>query len=72
MTKTQHIVALEIGSSKIVGAIAEKTPSGYVQVNHLEVEKLINSVRHGCVQNVENLRTVPVPLLPSWRQCILQ
>jgi cell division protein FtsA len=56
MTKTQHIVALEIGSSKIVGAIAEKTPSGYVQVNHLEVEKLINSVRHGCVQNVENTK----------------
>ena len=56
MTKTQYIVALEIGSSKIVGAIAEKSPSGYVQVNHLEVEKLINSVRHGCVQNVENTK----------------
>ena len=56
MTKTQYIVALEIGSSKIVGAIAEKSPSGYIQVNHLEVEKLINSVRHGCVQNVENTK----------------
>ena len=56
MTKTQYIVALEIGSSKIVGAIAEKTPSGYVQINHLEMEKLINSVRHGCVQNVENTK----------------
>lgn len=56
MTKTQYIVALEIGSSKIVGAIAEKSPSGYIQVNHLEVEKLINSVRHGCIQNVENTK----------------
>ena len=56
MAKTQYIVALEIGSSKIVGAIAEKSPSGYVQVNHLEVEKLINSVRHGVVQNVENTK----------------
>ena len=56
MTKTQYIVALEIGSSKIVGAIAEKNLSGYVQVNHLEVEKLINSVRYGCVQNVENTK----------------
>ncbi len=56
MTKTQYIVALEIGSSKIVGAIAEKLPSGYVQVNHLEMEKLVNSVRHGCVQNVENTK----------------
>ena len=56
MTKTQYIAALEIGSSKIVGAIAEKSPSGYVQINHLEVEKLVNSVRHGCVQNVENTK----------------
>lgn len=56
MTKTQYIVALEIGSSKIVGAIAEKNLSGYVQINHLEVEKLINSVRYGCVQNVENTK----------------
>lgn len=56
MSKSQYIVALEIGSSKIVGAIAEKTPTGYVQVNHLEVEKVINSVRHGCVQNVENTK----------------
>ena len=56
MSKSQYIAALEIGSSKIVGAIAEKTNAGYVQVNHLEVEKLINSVRHGCVQNVENTK----------------
>ncbi len=56
MSKSQYIAALEIGSSKIVGAIAEKTTAGYVQINHLEVEKLINSVRHGCVQNVENTK----------------
>lgn len=56
MSKSQYIAALEIGSSKIVGAIAEKTISGYVQINDLEVEKLTNSVRHGCVQNVENTK----------------
>jgi len=56
MSKSQYIAALEIGSSKIVGAIAEKTNAGYVQINHLEVEKLTNSVRHGCVQNVENTK----------------
>jgi len=56
MAKTQYIAALEIGSSKIVGAVAEKSPSGYVQINHLEVEKLVNSVRHGCIQNVENTK----------------
>ena len=56
MSNSQYIAALEIGSSKIVGAIAEKTVSGYVQINHLEVEKLVNSVRHGCIQNVENTK----------------
>lgn len=50
MSKSQYIAALEIGSSKIVGAIAEKTNAGYVQINHLEVEKLTNSVRHGCAK----------------------
>ena len=56
MSKSQYIAALEIGSSKIVGAIAEKNNNGYVEVMHLEVEKLVNSVRHGCVQNVENTK----------------
>lgn len=58
MEKTQYVVALEIGSSKIVGAIAEKTPTGYVSVNHLEEEPLSNCVRYGCVQNVENTKNV--------------
>ena len=56
MSKSQYIAALEIGSSKIVGAIAEKNNNGYVEIKHLEVEKLVNSVRHGCVQNVENTK----------------
>lgn len=56
MEKTQYIVALEIGSSKIVGAIAEKSPTGYVSVNHLEEQKLSNCVRYGCIQNVENTK----------------
>jgi hypothetical protein len=58
MEKTQYIVALEIGSSKIVGAIAEKTPTGHVNVSHLEEEPLSNCVRYGCVQNVENTKNV--------------
>lgn len=56
MEKTQYIVALEIGSSKIVGAIAEKSPTGYVSVNRLEEQKLSNCVRYGCIQNVENTK----------------
>ena len=56
MENTQYIVALEIGSSKIVGAIAEKSPSGYVQVIHLEEERLSNYVRYGSIVNVENVK----------------
>lgn len=56
MEKNQYIVALEIGSSKIVGAVADKSSSGYVTVRLLEEERFINSVRHGEVKNVENIK----------------
>ena len=56
MEKNQYIVALEIGSSKIVGAIAEKTSAGYLSVRHLQEERHLNSVRYGIVQNVENIK----------------
>jgi len=57
MEKNQYIVALEIGSSKIVGAIAEKTSAGYLRVSYLQEEKHLNSVRYGIVQNVENIKS---------------
>ena len=57
MEQNQYIVALEIGSSKIVGAIAEKTSAGYLSVRHLQEEKHLNSVRYGIVQNVENIKS---------------
>ena len=57
MEKNQYIVALEIGSSKIVGAIAEKSPAGFLTVKYLQEEKHLNSVRYGIVQNVENIKS---------------
>ena len=57
MEKNQYIVALEIGSSKIVGAIAEKTSAGFLRVMHMQEEKHLNSVRYGIVQNVENIKS---------------
>lgn len=57
MEKNQYIVALEIGSSKIVGAIAEKTSAGYLSVKHLQEEKHSNSVRYGIVLNVDNIKS---------------
>ena len=58
MRKNQYIVALEIGSSKIVGAIAEKTSDGFLSVRHLQEEKHLNCVRYGIVQNVENIKSI--------------
>ena len=57
MEKNQYIVALEIGSSKIVGAIAEKTSAGYLSVKHLQEERHLNSVRYGIVKNVESIKS---------------
>lgn len=54
---TQHIVAIEIGSSKVVGAVAEKSSSGYIYIDKLEVEPLsVTAVRYGCIQNVEAVK----------------
>ena len=57
MEKNQYIVALEIGSSKIVGAIAAKSSAGFRTVKYLQEEKHLNSVRYGIVQNVENIKS---------------
>lgn len=56
MDKDQYIAALEIGSSKVVGAIATKSSSGYIAVKHVEEMKIQNCVRYGIVQNVDGTR----------------
>jgi cell division protein FtsA len=49
----RYIVAIEIGSSKIRGAVAVVDDAGMVDVIAAEEEKLIDSVRYGCIQNVD-------------------
>lgn len=49
----RYIVAIEIGSSKIRGAVAVADDAGMVDVIAVEEEKLIDSVRYGCIQNVD-------------------
>lgn len=56
MNKKQYIVAFEIGSSKVVGAVAEKTDDGRLVVQCLEDESQTNCVNYGQVQNVENIK----------------
>lgn len=48
----KYIVALEIGSSKIKGAIGIVDPQGTLSVKAVEEEKLYDGVRYGCIRNV--------------------
>jgi cell division protein FtsA len=57
MEKKQYIVAIEIGSSKIVGVIAHKElPSGAVAIRAVHETKITESVRYGCIKNVEEVK----------------
>lgn len=49
----RYIVAFEIGSSKIRGAVGTVDRSGVVDVVATEEEKLIDKVRYGCIENTE-------------------
>lgn len=48
----RYIVAIEIGSSKVRGAIALTDETGIVDVIAAEEEKMVDAVRYGCIQNV--------------------
>ena len=48
----KYIVALEIGSSKIKGAIGTVDPQGTLSIKAVEEEKLCDGVRYGCIRNV--------------------
>lgn len=57
MENKQYIVALEIGSSKIVGVIALKeNPQGNISIRTIEEVKISECVRYGCVKNVEDVK----------------
>ena len=51
----KYIVAIEIGSSKIKGAVGAVDETGALTVLNIEEEKLIDCVRYGCIQNVEEV-----------------
>ncbi|MDE5810900.1 MAG: rod shape-determining protein [Muribaculaceae bacterium] len=48
-----YIVAIEIGSAKIKGALALIEPSGMLNILAVHEEPLIDSVRYGQIKNVE-------------------
>lgn len=51
----KFIVAVEIGSSKIKGALAEVQSSGLLNVIAVHEEPLVDSVRYGQIKNVEEV-----------------
>lgn len=61
--KQKYIVAIEIGSSKIKGAVGALDENGTLSVLAVEEEKQIDSVRYGCVQNVNMVRNSIIPIV---------
>lgn len=51
----KYIVAIEIGSSKIKGALGLIQPSGLLNVIAVREEPLVDSVRYGQIKNVEDV-----------------
>ena len=70
MSKKQYIVALEIGSSKVVGAVAEKIADNRLEVKHVEEVLQSNCVNYGIVQNVENIKSCIGTILRSIERVI--
>lgn len=59
----RYIVAIEIGSSKLRGAIGLADDSGMLDVLAVEEEKLVGSVRYGCINNVEVSNAINLSLI---------
>lgn len=53
----KYIVAIEIGSSKIRGALASIDPNGAINILAVQDERVVDSVRYGHVKNVEEVST---------------
>lgn len=53
----KYIVAIEIGSSKIRGALASIDPTGAINILAVQEERVADSVRYGHVKNIEEVST---------------
>ncbi len=53
MATDRYIAALEISSSKVIGAVGAVGKSGQLEILAIEQEKSIDSVRYGQIQNIE-------------------
>ena len=51
----EYIVAIELGSSKIVGVAGYRDENGMLVVSAIESNSATNIVKRGCVQNVDEV-----------------
>lgn len=58
MMEEKNIIAIEIGSSKVKGAIGSFNTGGILTVQAVEEEPLLDWVRYGAVSNVEEVATL--------------
>lgn len=54
MTEDRYIAAIEISSSKIIGAVGKTTGAGQLDVLDIEAERGVDEVRWGIIQNLED------------------
>lgn len=55
MKEERYIAALEISSSKIIGAVGAVTPDGSLRIIAMDKEESKDSVRYGMIQNPEEV-----------------
>ena len=53
---SKYVVAIEIGSSLVKGAIGVVDDIGTLKVCAVECRDIVDCVRYGCIQNVEEVR----------------
>lgn len=52
---SEYIMAFDLGSSRIVGALGRKSESGQLSILSIETRKVNADIRHGVVHNVEEV-----------------
>ena len=57
MSEERYIAAIEISSSKVIGAIGRVHDGGQVDIIAVEQEKCVETVRYGIIQNLEETST---------------
>lgn len=61
----KYIVAIEIGSSLIKGAVGVIDNNGILKVCAIEEREMLDCVRYGCIQNVEEVRACVAEIIAS-------